>query len=136
MHEIRCGFGCGLRGRAHVEARADLRDFPEDAAAEALELLDAFCHVLEEGADQRGNRDLHLLERALEHLLVVGDQPARERVDERAFRCEVAEDGGARDARLLGHLGHGRVFEAPVGEEQERRLEDALLLLESGFFIS
>ena len=124
QQEVERGAALLLRLAALVESERNLRDLPEDRAVEALVLLDAPAHPLEERAHEHGGRGLPVRERAVEQQHVAVQHLGGDRVDERVLRAELVEDGGARDAGRFRHLGHGHLVEAAGGEELPRRLED------------
>ena len=118
-----------LGDAALVQADLDLDDLAEHLAIELVELLDTDTHVLEEGAHQGGSRALLVLERALDHGLVVAEGLVGDGLDQRVLRAEVVEDGRARDAGELRDVVHRDVLEAAAAEQELGGLEDPLPLL-------
>ena len=124
-------FSRALRRRAPLdETHVDLHDLAEDAQVEAVELLDAEAHGVEEPAHQGRRRGARVGQRAVEHHPVVREHALGDRLDQGALRAEVVEDGGARDARELRDLGHRDGLEAAAREQGARGLQDPLALAE------
>src|SRR5262249_39369444 len=92
------------------------------------EALDAGAHLVEERAHQRRGGVRRVDEGGVQHLMVVREHLAGDRLDQRVLRAELVEDRRARDARRLRDVGHRDLGEAAGGEERARGIEDAFAL--------